>query len=116
VPLSRGVLVDEERAAGEAVAGTQALLAIQRSCDLRAAFIPRRRIRVDVLERLPGGAGVREVKSGASVKEVHLHDAALHVHPRRGGVAVPSVEIMHVDGSYGGDSSIDWQRSSSGLT
>jgi len=66
-----GVLVDEEAwQHGEAVARTQDLLvdpavpAIFEAAFMHAGV----RIRVDVLERLPGGAwGLREVKSGASM-------------------------------------------------
>jgi len=110
-----GVLVDEEAwQHGKAVARTQALLADPAvPAVFEAAFVHADvRIRVDVFERLPGGAwGLREVKSGASVKDVHLHDVAVQRFVLEGvGLRVPSVEIIHVDRNYvRGDSGIDWQ-------
>ena len=113
--FSGGVLVDEEAwQHDEAVTRTQALLAdLAVPAIFEAAFVHARvRIRVDVLERLPGGAwGVREVKSGTGVKDVHLPDVAVQRFVLEGaGLSVPSVEIIHVDRNYiRGDSGIDWQ-------
>jgi len=110
-----GVLVDEEAwQHGKAVARTQALLADPAvPAVFEAAFVHAGvRIRVDVLERLARGTwGLREVKSGTGVKEVHLHDVAVQRFVLEGaGLSVPSVEIIHVDRDYiRGDSGIDWQ-------
>lgn len=71
------------------------------------------RIRVDVLERLPGGAwGLREVKSGTAVKDVHLDDLAVQAFVLRTcGLRVPSVEVIHVNSGYvRRESGIDWPR------
>jgi len=71
------------------------------------------RVRVDVLERLHGGAyGLREVKSSTSVKEIDLDDAVLQLHVLRGaGLRVPSVEIVHVNGGYRrGTGPVEWER------
>ena len=109
------VLVDEEAwRHGKAGARTQELLT---DSAVPAIFEPAFvhagvRIRVDVLERLSGGAwGLREVKSGTGVKEVHLHDVAVQRFVLEGaGLRVPSVEIIHVDGTYvRGNAGIDWQ-------
>ena len=71
------------------------------------------RIRVDVLERLPGGAwGLREVKSSSSVKAVHLDDLAVqHFVLEGAGLRVAGSELIHIDTSYiRGEDGIDWQR------
>jgi hypothetical protein len=60
------------------------------------------RIRVDVLERLPGGAwGLREVKSSTRLKDHYLNDIALQAHVLRGaGVTVASIDLLHVNTAY----------------
>ena len=59
------------------------------------------RVRVDVLERLPDGWGLREVKSSTRVKDHYLDDVALQLHVLEGaGVAVRSAEVLHVDNTY----------------
>ena len=71
------------------------------------------RIRVDVLERLDDGTwGLREVKSGTHVKDVHLDDVAIQYHVLEGvGLHVASAEVIHVDSTYvRGDGAIDWRR------
>jgi hypothetical protein len=70
-------------------------------------------VRVDVLERLPGGGfGIREVKSGTNLRREHLEDAALQrVVAEACGVDLRSVEIVLVDREYvrePGD--VDWRR------
>jgi len=55
---------------------------------------------VDILERLPGGAGFAaiEVKSSTRVKPEHLPDLAVQVHVlRRAGLPVTRAEIMHLN-------------------
>ena len=68
------------------------------------------RIRVDVLERLPDGWGLREVKSSTGVKDHHLDDVGLQLHVLEGsGVAVRSAEVVHVNNTYvRGTSGVDW--------
>ena len=71
------------------------------------------RVRVDVLERLPGRQwGLREVKSSGSVKDHYADDVAVQVHVLRGsGIDLPSAEVIHVDTSYvRGDLGIDWPQ------
>ena len=60
------------------------------------------RIRVDVLERLDGGAwGLREVKGSTRVKDYHLDDLAIQAFVLAGaGVPVASIELLHVNKRY----------------
>ena len=60
------------------------------------------RIRVDVLERLPLGAwGLREVKSSSRLKDHYIDDIALQAYVLRGaGVALSSIELLHVNTAY----------------
>ena len=70
-------------------------------------------IRADILERLPGGAfGLREVKSGTRVRDVHLDDLAIQRHVLVGaGFPIASVELIHVDPDYvRGEGAIEWPR------
>ena len=99
-----GVLVDEEPwQHDEAVARTAALMRDPAvPAIFEAAFTHDDiRVRVDVLERLPGGWGLREVKSSTRVKDHYLDDVALQVHVLEGaGVAVRSAEVLYVDNTY----------------
>ncbi|HYK82313.1 MAG TPA: DUF2779 domain-containing protein [Gemmatimonadales bacterium] len=53
---------------------------------------------VDILERLPRGYGVIEVKATNSVKPEHLPDVAVQVHVlRRSGLDVERAELMHLN-------------------
>jgi hypothetical protein len=111
-----GVLVDTDSwRHGDAVARTRALLgdpsvpAIFEGAFVHAGVS----IRVDVLERLPGGVwGLREVKSGLRVRDIHLHDAGAQRFVLEGnGMRVPSVEIVHLDRAYvRGEGDVDWPR------
>lgn len=70
------------------------------------------RVRVDVLERLPGGGwGLREVKSATAVDDRILDDVAVQLYVLMGlRIAVESVEVLHLDDTYvrpGGE--IDWR-------
>lgn len=111
-----GVLIDHEAwEHGEAIARTRDLLANPTIPALFEAAFEHAgvRIRVDVLERLSGGTwGLREVKSGTSVKKVHLDDLAVQAFVLAGcGLTVPSIELVHVNGSYvRGEGDIDWPR------
>jgi hypothetical protein len=60
------------------------------------------RVRVDALERMPGGYwAIREVKSSGEVKQHHYDDVAAQIHVlRSGGVRLSSVEILHVNKNY----------------
>ncbi len=69
------------------------------------------RIRVDVLERLSGGAwGLLEVKASTRLKQVHVDDVSVQRFVLEGsGVSVSSVDLLHVDRDYArGDNGIDW--------
>ena len=68
------------------------------------------RVRVDVLERLADGWGLREVKSSTRVKDHYLDDAALQLHVLEGaGVTVHSIEVVHVDNTYlRGYGEVEW--------
>jgi hypothetical protein len=60
------------------------------------------RIHVDALERLGHGTwGLREVKSSGSIKDHHADDLALQAFVLAGvGVAVASIELLHVNTDY----------------
>ncbi len=65
-------------------------------------------VRVDVLERLPNRAwGLREVKSGTRIRDVHLDDLAIQRHVLTGaGLTIASIELIQLDSEYrhpGGD-------------
>src|ERR1051326_1795900 len=57
---------------------------------------------VDVMERLTHGAwGLREVKSSSGLKDHYLNDIALQDYVLRGaGIAVSSIELLHVNTAY----------------
>ena len=91
------MLVDEEAwQHGQATARTRQLMADHNvGAIFEAAFVHAGvRVRVDVLERLgPRTWGLREVKQGASVKDVYLDDAAVQRFVLEGaGVRLRSVE------------------------
>tara|TARA_B100000315_G_scaffold187447_1_gene177044 strand:- start:20 stop:511 length:492 start_codon:yes stop_codon:yes gene_type:complete len=61
------------------------------------------RIRVDILERLDEGWGLREVKSSTSASEEkgHVDDVAVQLYVLQGaGVDITSVELIHVNNTY----------------
>ena len=59
------------------------------------------RIRVDVIERLGDGWGLREVKSSTRMKDRHVEDLALQAFVLAGaGVPVSSIELVHVNNTY----------------
>ena len=108
-----GVLVEEAPwQHAQAIARTAALMADPAvPAIFEAAFMhDDTRIRVDVLERLPDGWGLREVKSSTGVKDHHLDDVALQLHVlKEAGVAVRSAEVLHVDRTYvHGVGQVDW--------
>lgn len=110
-----GELVDEQPwQHAQAVARTRRLVADSSvPAIFEAAFEHAGvRIRVDVLERLPGGCwGLREVKSAGSVKAQHLDDLAVqHFVLTGAGLDVASSELIHVDTSYvRGADGVDWE-------
>jgi hypothetical protein len=100
-----GVLIDEEPwRHAEAAARTAALMSDARvPAIFEAAFeYDDIRVRVDVMERLADGAwGLREVKSSSGLKDHYLDDIALQAYVTRGaGVAVSSIELLHVNTAY----------------
>jgi predicted RecB family nuclease len=59
------------------------------------------RVRVDVIERLGDGWGLREVKSSTRMKNHHVEDLALQAFVLAGaGVPVSSIELVHVNNTY----------------
>ncbi len=109
-----GVLVDEPDFAA-ARAHTAALLAESTVAAIFEAAIEHDgvAIRADVLERIAGGAwGLREVKSGTRVRDVHLDDLAIQRHVLAGaGLTIASIELIQLDPDYehaGGE--VDWAR------
>jgi hypothetical protein len=109
-----GVSIDEEPwRHGHAVARTAALMSDgQVSAIFEAAFeFDRIRVRVDVLERLADETwGLREVKSSSGLKDHYLDDMALQAFVLKGnGVAVSSIELLHVNTAYiRGPSDVCW--------
>ncbi len=77
-----------------------------------AAFtFDRIRVRVDILERLPGGAWrLAEVKSSTRTKPEHLHDLSVQAHVILGcGIPIEEMLLVHVDTTYvRGADGIDW--------
>ena len=98
------LITEEPWQHAEAVARTAALMNDARvPAIFEAAFeYDGIRIRVDVMERLAHGAwGLREVKSSSGLKDHYLDDIALQAYVLRGaGVAVSSIELLHVNTAY----------------
>lgn len=100
-----GVLVDNEPWEHDAaVARTAALMADPAIPAIFEAAYEHAgvRIRADVMERLPDGHwGLREVKSATRVKARYVDDAAVQTHVlRQSGVALASIELVHIDTDY----------------
>jgi len=98
----------------QALAKTRSLMAGDAPALFEAAFeFERVRIRVDVLERLGDGWGLREVKSSTSASEAagHYDDLAIQLYVLEGlGLSVKSIELIHIDNTYArGPGEIDWQ-------
>ncbi len=97
----------------QALAQTRSLMVGDAPALFEAAFeFERVRIRVDVLERLGDGWGLREVKSSTSANEAagHHDDLAIQLYVLEGsGLAVKSIELIHIDNTYvRGPDGIDW--------
>jgi len=109
-----GVFVNEAPWQHEqAVARTAALMA---NPDVPAIFeaaftLGNVRIRVDILERCPGGWRLLEVKSSTGVKDYHLDDVALQAFVLAGlAVPVESHHLVHVNKTYvRGAGEVDWE-------
>ena len=100
-----GLLVDEPPwCHAQAVSRTAALMRDEHVPGIfEAAFeYDNIRIRVDVLERLAQGTwGLREVKSSGGPKDHYYDDIALQAFVLEGtGVAVSSIELLHVNTAY----------------
>ena len=111
-----GALIDEERwQHARAVARTTALMTNERvPAIFEGAFeYDGIRIRVDVLERLANETwGLREVKSSTGPKDYYFDDIALQLYVLNGaGVAVSSVELVHVNRTYvRGPGGVSWSE------
>jgi predicted RecB family nuclease len=95
-----GVLIDfEPQAIAERVAATHAALAGGARAIYEASFLADDTFAaVDILERVPGGWSLVEVKSTARPKPEHLPDIALQLHVlRRSGLPVVRAELMHLN-------------------
>ena len=95
-----GVLINlPHNAVEERIAATQAAIASGAPAIFEASFVADDTfVAVDVLERVPGGWRLIEVKSSSSQKEEHVTDAAIQLYVlRRSGIAVRAVEIMHLN-------------------
>ncbi len=99
-----GILVNEAPFQhAQAVARTMALMADPNiPAIFEAAFtLQDIRIRVDVLERLPGGWRLLEVKSSTKIKDDHLDDAALQAFVLAGlNVSIESHFLVYVNNKY----------------
>ena len=108
--LAQELFPGGERVAGEAwehekaLEDTRTRMLAGASALFEAAFeFQGIRIRVDVLERLGNGWGLREVKSTTSVDEqkFHFDDVAVQLYVLLGtGLDVTSVELIHVNNQY----------------
>lgn len=108
-----GILVTEEPWQHEAAVLRTAALLVDPSVPavFEAAFEHDGiRIRVDVIERLRDGWGLREVKSSTRMKDHHVEDLALQAYVLAGaGVPVSSIELVHVNNTYSrGRTGICW--------
>ena len=109
-----GLLVDEPPwRHAQAIARTAALMIDERvPAIFEAAFeYDNIRIRVDVLERFAQGTwGLGEVKSSSGPKDHYCDDIALQAFVlQRAGIAVSSIELLHVNTAYvRGPSGISW--------
>ena len=95
-----GVLVEREGLAPEAaVEATARALAAGATRVYEAAFEAEGvHVAVDVLERVPGGWRLVEVKSATRVKDEHVADAAIQAWVvRRSGLRIKAVEVAHLD-------------------
>lgn len=98
-----GVLIEAEgRSPDERIAATRRALDDGARVVFEASFRHDDTfVAVDVLERLPGGYRLIEVKSSTSVKDEHVWDAAVQLHVLRGaGLSVHRVEIMHLSRTH----------------
>ena len=109
-----GALVEEKPWEHEAAVERTSALMANRAVPaiFEAAFEHRDvRVRIDILERLPGGWwGIREVKSSGDVKDHHYDDVAVQLHvARSSGARISSVEVLHVDKDYvRGTTGVSW--------
>ena len=87
-----------------AVSRTAELMAENTAAIFEGAFeFQNIRIRVDILERLENGWGLREVKSSTSASEEkgHVDDVAVQLYVLKGvGIDITSVELIHVNAEY----------------
>jgi hypothetical protein len=100
-----GVLIEEDHLHHrEAVESTRAAMADPDVPAIyEAGFVHDSvRVRVDVLERLPGGKwNLIEVKSSTSAKDVHQPDVAVQCHVLRGsGLEFARAGILHLNNEY----------------
>jgi len=100
-----GVLVEEDYMHHkEAIETTQRLIADETVPAIyEAAFVFEDiRIRVDILERLPGGRWqMLEVKSSTSVHDYHFYDVAIQKYVLDGcGLVVEAVCLVHLNNQY----------------
>ena len=107
-----GELVDQEPwEHAEAINRTRELMADESvPAIFEAAFeYEGVRVRVDVLERLPGGEwGIREVKSSTKLKDTHFEDLAIQWFVLRGcGLCIRSAECSQGYGMLFGNTDIE---------
>ncbi len=100
-----GVRVEaEERDLGPALEQTAAFLADAATPAIFEATLSHAQVlvRVDILERIsPEAWRIVEVKASTSVKDPHLPDTAIQYYVARGaGLAVESVQLMHLNSRY----------------
>jgi predicted RecB family nuclease len=95
-----GSLIDfAPEAIAERVAATSAALAAGASVIYEASFLADDTFAaVDILERVPGGWSLIEVKSTTRPKPEHYPDIALQLHVlRKSGLPVKRTELMHLN-------------------
>lgn len=98
-----GVLIDlPHHAVAERVARTQAAIDAGAPAIFEATFVADDTfVAVDILERVPGGWRLIEVKSSSSQKDEHVKDAAIQLYVMRlCGIEIVAIEIMHLNKEY----------------
>ena len=95
-----GVLIDlPHEALAERVEATRQALESQTPAIYEASFFADETFAaVDILERIPGGWALIEVKSTTRIKAEHIPDVAVQLHVlRKSGLPVPRAELMHLN-------------------
>ena len=98
-----GVLIDLPHNKGkERVAMTEKAIADGAPAIFEATFVAHDTfVAIDVLEKVPGGYRITEVKSSSSQKDEHIPDVAIQAYVAAGSdVRVTAAEVMHLNKEF----------------